>query len=70
MKNFWFLLALPPLAFGQFLDRPNVILFMADDMGMGDSSAYQFLTKNSDDQQVYTPAMQRLANMGLSLIHI
>ena len=65
MKNFWFLLALPPLAFGQFLDRPNVILFMADDMGMGDSSAYQFLTKNSDDQQVYTPAMQRLANMGL-----
>lgn len=65
MKNFWLLPALPLLVFGQFPDRPNVILFMADDMGMGDSSAYQFLTKNSDAQQILTPAMQRLANMGM-----
>ena len=65
MKNFWLLPALPLLVCGQFPDRPNVILFMADDMGMGDSSAYQFLTKNSDAQQILTPAMQRLANMGM-----
>ena len=38
---------------------------MADDMGMGDSSAYQFFTGNSDVQQIHTPAMQKLANMGM-----
>ena len=44
---------------------PNVVLFMADDMGMGDTSAYQFFTKNTDDQQLKTPAMERLADMGM-----
>ena len=65
MKYQIFLFLLPMVVFGQFLDRPNVVLFMADDMGMGDSSAYQFFTKNSDSQQVHTPAMQKLANMGM-----
>lgn len=44
---------------------PNVILFMADDMGMGDTSAYQDFTGNSDDQQLHTPSMDRLARMGV-----
>ena len=65
MKYPIFLFLLPLLVFGQFLDRPNVVLFMADDMGMGDSSAYQFFTGNSDSQQIHTPAMQKLANMGM-----
>jgi len=65
MKCPIFLFLLPLAVSGQFLDRPNVVLFMADDMGMGDSSAYQFFTKNSDAQQVHTPAMQKLANMGM-----
>ena len=65
MKYPIFFFFLPMVVFGQFLDRPNVVLFMADDMGMGDSSAYQFFTKNSDVQQVHTPAMQKLANMGM-----
>ena len=56
---------LPLFAIAQVSDRPNVVLFMADDMGMGDTSAYQFLTKNTDDQQLETPAMQRLADMGM-----
>jgi len=56
---------LPLFAIGQVSERPNVVLFMADDMGMGDTSAYQFFTKNSDDQQLNTPAMQRLADMGM-----
>lgn len=38
---------------------------MADDMGMGDTSAYQFFTKNSDDQQVHTPAIEKLASLGM-----
>ena len=44
---------------------PNVILFMADDMGMGDTSAYQDITGNPDDLQLQTPNMERLANRGV-----
>ena len=45
--------------------RPNVILMMADDMGMGDTSAYQDVTGNQDSQQILTPNMNRLARMGV-----
>lgn len=44
---------------------PNVIIMMADDMGLGDTSAYQDWTGNGDAVQVKTPSMQRLANMGI-----
>ncbi len=46
-------------------NRPNVVLFLADDMGMGDTSAYQDFTGNADDVQLATPNMERLAKMGL-----
>ena len=46
-------------------DKPNVIFFMADDMGMGDTSAYQDFTGNADDVQIATPSMERLAAMGM-----
>ena len=46
-------------------NRPNIILMMADDMGMGDTSAYQDFTGNSDHDQIHTPAMERLARMGV-----
>ena len=45
--------------------RPNIILMMADDMGLGDTSAYQDFTGNSDQVQVHTPQMDRLARMGV-----
>ena len=45
--------------------KPNVILFMADDMGMGDTSAYQDFTGNADTVQLHTPEMERLASLGL-----
>jgi arylsulfatase A-like enzyme len=45
--------------------RPNIILMMADDMGLGDTSAYQDFTGNSNQVQVYTPQMDRLARMGV-----
>ena len=51
--------------FGFASDRPNVILFMADDMGMGDTSAYQDFTENPDEVQLFTPQMERLARMGM-----
>jgi arylsulfatase A-like enzyme len=38
---------------------------MADDMGMGDTSAYQDFTGNADDVQVHTPQMERLAQLGM-----
>lgn len=50
---------------GQNVTRPNIILMMADDMGMGDTSAYQDFTGNSDQDQLYTPAMEELARMGV-----
>ena len=44
---------------------PNIIVMMADDMGLGDTSAYQKFTGNSDAVQVQTPAMEKLARMGI-----
>ena len=45
--------------------KPNIIFFMADDMGMGDTSAYQDFTCNADAVQLHTPQMERLARMGV-----
>ena len=47
------------------LPKPNIIFFMADDMGMGDTSAYQDFTGNAADVQLHTPQMERLARMGV-----
>jgi len=38
---------------------------IADDMGMGDTSAYQDFTGNADVVQLATPNMERLARMGV-----
>ena len=65
MKSFLSLLFIPILAFAQVSNRPNVVLMMADDMGIGDTSAYQFFPGNEDGEQLYTPQMERLANMGI-----
>ena len=46
---------------------PNIIIFLADDMGLGDTSAYQDWTKNPDSLQLSTPAMERLANKAFAL---
>ncbi|MEC5125649.1 sulfatase-like hydrolase/transferase [Verrucomicrobiales bacterium BCK34] len=50
---------------GLAVDKPNVIFMMADDMGMGDTSAYQDFTGNADEVQLATPNMERLARMGV-----
>ncbi len=47
------------------LTRPNIIVMMADDMGLGDSSAYQDFNGNSDGLQIHTPNMERLARLGV-----
>ncbi len=60
----WFLVPTRGAPVGD-IERPNVILFMADDMGMGDTSAYQDFTGNADEVQVATPQMERLARMGI-----
>lgn len=50
---------------GAAAERPNIVFMLADDMGLGDTSAYQDFTGNSDADQVATPAMERLARMGV-----
>ena len=52
---------------GVCAERPNIILMMADDMGMGDTSAFQDVTGNGDDVQLHTPQMERLARMGVRM---
>jgi len=59
------ILAGSAFASAQDLNSPNIILMMADDMGMGDTSAYQDFTGNSDKEQLHTPQMERLARMGI-----
>ena len=56
-----------PIAFvsAEQLPTPNIIFFMADDMGLGDTSAYQDFTGNANDVQVSTPSMERLARLGV-----
>ena len=44
---------------------PNMIVFLADDMGMGDTSAYQDWCGNPDKAQLHTPAMDKLAANGV-----
>ena len=44
--------------------RPNIILMMADDMGMGDTSAYQDCTGNADAMQMHTPHAYALSKLG------
>ncbi len=54
-----------PVLRAEPVTKPNVIFMMADDMGMGDTSAYQDFTGNADDVQLHTPNMERLARMGM-----
>ncbi|MCF7847932.1 MAG: sulfatase-like hydrolase/transferase [Kiritimatiellales bacterium] len=46
-------------------DLPNIVLFLADDMGQGDTSAYQDFTGIAATSQVYTPSMEKLAKSGM-----
>ena len=56
---------LPVFGAGRVRRHPNIIFFMADDMGIGDTSAYQDWTGIADDGQIYTPSLERLARMGI-----
>jgi len=53
------------MTIGSAAEKPNIVLFLADDMGMGDTSAYQDWSHNPDHAQLHTPAMEQLANMGV-----
>ena len=45
--------------------QPNIIIVLVDDMGTGDTSAYQDLTGNQDDEQLHTPSLECLARLGV-----
>ncbi len=44
---------------------PNILFFLADDMGIGDTSAYQDWSGLSNADQIKTPNLERLADLGL-----
>ena len=44
---------------------PNIVIFFADDMGMGDTSVYRDWSGNRGNVQLHTPNMERMANMGV-----
>ena len=46
-------------------EPPNIVVLLADDMGMGDTSAYQDWSGNADHEQLATPAMEQLAKIGV-----
>ena len=48
-------------------DKPNIIFFMADDMGMGDTSAFQDFTGNADNVQLHTPQMETVGADGCAI---
>ncbi len=47
--------------------QPNIIIFLVDDMGTGDTRAYQDWTGNQDDEQLHTLSLKRLARLGRAL---
>ena len=58
------------------MEKPNIIVFLVDDMGPMDTSV-PFMTDDQSNAKRYplndyyrTPGMERLAAQGLSLIHI
>ncbi|MEM1166186.1 MAG: sulfatase-like hydrolase/transferase [Planctomycetota bacterium] len=46
---------------------PNIVIFLADDMGLGDCAAYQDLTGNADQHQIRGPHVQLLADHGIRM---
>ncbi|MDA8775511.1 arylsulfatase [Opitutales bacterium] len=50
-------------------NKPNIVLFMADDMGLGDSSAYQNISLTTGSKPIHktlkTPNLERFAEKGI-----
>ncbi|KAK2501355.1 hypothetical protein MC885_002021 [Smutsia gigantea] len=60
MRILWFLLLLLHEAWSQAVSRPNFILLMADDLGIGDPGCY-------GNKTLRTPNIDRLAHEGVKL---
>jgi arylsulfatase A-like enzyme len=54
-----------PAAISRAAQPPNIVIVLADDMGMGDTSVYQDWSGNPAAEQLHTPALERLARMGV-----
>ncbi|MDO5608682.1 MAG: sulfatase [Capnocytophaga sp.] len=67
MKNFiWFVLFFFVFSIANAQnDRPNIILFMVDDMGWQDTSVPFWTEKTPLNERYHTPAMERLADEGM-----
>lgn len=51
--------------FAQTTDKPNIILFLVDDMGWQDTSVPFYENKTLLNERYHTPNMERMAQMGV-----
>lgn len=58
-------MALLPAAWSHAADRPNIVLFMVDDMGWQDTSVPFYSERTALNRRFHTPNMERLAQMGM-----
>lgn len=53
----------------QPINRPNIILFLVDDMGWQDTSEPFWVNKTPLNEKYHTPNMERLADQGVKFTH-
>jgi arylsulfatase A-like enzyme len=62
----WMLLLYPNSGIGAVPDKkPNIIIFLVDDMGWQDTSVPFWTRKTPFNERFHTPAMERLASQGM-----
>ena len=65
MKNVMFLASMAGVGAIQAQERPNIILFLVDDMGWQDTSVPFYSDSTALNARYHTPNMERLAAMGV-----
>lgn len=65
LKNVMFLVSMAGVGAIQAQERPNIILFLVDDMGWQDTSVPFYSDSTALNARYHTPNMERLAAMGV-----
>ena len=63
-----FAFSINPVVGAEVVKRPNIIMFLVDDMGWQDTSVPFWTKKTPFNERYHTPAMERLAREGMMFI--